>query len=125
VLLRFCPIVLAGVATVALAGGAQADDRLGMLMNGRYDCELPRTAGEPPPQPDPAASFTVISSSRYIGGDGSLGTYLRIGKIVQMTSGALAGVRLVIVRSSFLRRIDESGQPGPMRCVLSRATDQS
>ena len=118
----------AGLAAALLIAGpaaAQADGRLGMLMVGRYDCETPGNAGDVLRRPDEAASFTVISSSRYIAADGSLGTYLRTGRMVTMTSGLLAGTRLVIVRPAFLRRLERSGEPGPLRCVLSRATDAS
>ena len=107
------------LAEPALVEGSQ----LGTLMKGRYTCELPGPPGALPGRPDPASSFTITSSSRHIAADGSLGSYLRAGREVLMTSGALAGTRLLIVRAAFLRRIDPDGQPGTLRCVLSRASD--
>jgi hypothetical protein len=46
------------------------------------------------------------------------------GGTVTMTSGPLAGTRLVRVRPAFLRRIEGDGVPGPLRCVLSRSSDK-
>jgi hypothetical protein len=117
--------VLASALLPAGPAWPQADGRIGMLMIGRYDCETPGNAGSDLRHPDEAASFSIISSSRYIAADGSIGTYLRTGAIVTMTSGPLAGTRLVIVRPAFLRRLEPSGEPGRLRCVLSRATDAS
>ena len=105
---------------VAAEGG-----HLGTLMLGVYECEKPGSPGSAHRRPEPAASFTITSSSRYIAADGSVGTYLRIGKMVQMTSGFLSGTRFAIIRPTFLRRIESGGEPGPLRCVLSRATDGS
>lgn len=119
-MLALVPVALAGAATLA-----QTDDRIGTLMIGRYDCELPGSAADTLRRPDPDTSFTITSSSRYIAADGTLGTYLRTGRMVTMTSGKLAGTKLLIVRPAFLRRVGPGGEPGPLRCVLSRATDAS
>jgi len=109
----------------AAPAAAQMGGLLGMLMIGRYDCELPGSAGDVLRRPQPAASFTIVSATRYVAAGGLVGTYLRTGRTVTMTSGPLAGTRLVIVRPAFLRRLDRDGEPGPLRCVLSRSTDAS
>ena len=94
------------------------------LMLGHYDCERPGAAGSQAFVPDRAASFSVTNASRYRAADGTTGTYLMTGGTVTMTSGPLAGTRLVRVRPAFLRRIEPDGVPGPLRCVLSRSSDK-
>jgi hypothetical protein len=120
---RLLATLAAVPALLAASASAQTGDLLGTLMIGHYDCELPGNAGGALRRPDPDASFTITSSSRYIAADGRLGTYLRTGRMVTMTSGPLAGTKLVIIRPAFLRRLGADGEASAMRCVLSRASD--
>ena len=98
--------------------------RLMTLTLGRYQCERPGPPAQPGGVVDPAASFAVTSSSRYVAADGTRGSYLFTGQTVTMTSGPLAGIRLVRVRPSFLRKLEGDGVPGDLRCVLSRSSDR-
>ena len=116
----FCALVAGLVAAPSLAG----DGRIMTLTLGRYVCERPGPPGIAAGVADPASSFAVTSQSRYVAGDGTKGTYLFTGTTVTMTSGPLAGTRLVRVRDSFLRRIEADGVPGEVRCVLSRSSDK-
>ena len=118
-------LALAALAA-ALGGSAAAatgPGPIGTLMTGRYECELPGSAADTLRRPEASTSFTIASSSRYVAADGSVGTYLRTGDVVTMTSGPLAGTRLVVLRPAFLRRLEADGRPGTLRCVLSRSTD--
>jgi len=103
---------------------AASNGRLMTLTVGRYQCERPGAQGGQAIERDPAASFAVVTSSRYVAADGTRGTYLFTGDTVTMTSGPLAGTRLVRIRESFLRRLEANGLPGEMRCVLSRSSDR-
>jgi len=119
--------VCAGSSVAVAADEASLGPAAGRLMTltlGSYQCERPGVPGEPGGVSDPAASFAVTSSSRYVAGDGTRGTYLFTGDTVTMTSGPLAGMRLVRLRGSFLRRIEANGVPGDLRCVLSRSSDK-
>jgi hypothetical protein len=111
-------LVLAGAAAHAASGGP-----IGTLMLGRYDCELPGSAAGALAQRDPRTSFTVVTSSRYTAGAAMAGTYLLRGDTVTMTSGPLAGTRLLRRNGKFLRRIEDDGAPGALRCVLARESD--
>ena len=115
----FCALV-AGLSAPLAAG----DGRIMTLTLGRYICERPGPPGIAAGVPDPASSFAVTTQSRYVAADGTKGTYLFTGTTVTMTSGLLAGTRLVRVRDSFLRRIESDGVPGEVRCVLSRSSDK-
>ena len=94
------------------------------LALGRYVCERPAEPGAQVAVTDAAASFAVTTASRYVAADGTRGTYLLTGDTVEMTSGTLAGTRLVRLRESFLRVLGNDGAPGPTRCVLSRSSDK-
>ena len=113
------PIALcAGAPVVATAGP------LSTLTLGRYVCERPAEPGSQVAVTDPQASFAVTTASRYVAADGTRGTYLLTGDTIEMTSGPLAGNRLVRLRGSFLRVLGADGVPGPTRCVLSRSSDK-
>ena len=117
----------AGSAAFAAATDATVGPAAGRLMTltlGQYRCERPGPPGQPGGVAEPELSFAVTSSSRYVAPDGRRGTYLFTGDTVTMTSGPLAGTRLVRVRQSFLRRIEAGGVPGSARCVLSRSSDR-
>ena len=97
---------------------------LATLTLGRYICERPAEPGSQTAAIDAAASFAVTTASRYVAADGTRGTYLLTGNEVEMTSGMLAGMRLVRLRESFLRVVGSDGAPGPTRCILSRSSDK-
>ena len=97
---------------------------LATLTLGRYLCERPADPGSQTAVTDAAASFAVTTASRYVAADGTRGTYLLTGDVVEMTSGMLAGTRLVRLRESFLRVVEANGTPGKTRCILSRSSDK-
>ena len=97
---------------------------LATLTLGRYICERPTDPGSQSAVTDAAASFAVTTASRYVAADGTRGTYLLTGDMIEMTSGMLVGTRLVRLRQSFLRVLEADGVPGPTRCVLSRSSDK-
>ena len=94
------------------------------LTLGRYVCERPGAQGSQVAVTDAASSFAITTASRYVASDGTRGTYLFTGDTVEMTSGTLAGTRLVRLRESFLRVLGSDGLPGSTRCVLSRSSDK-
>ena len=113
------------VMTLCAAGPLAArPGPMSTLTLGRYVCERPAEPGSQAAVTDAAASFAVTTASRYVASDGTRGTYLLMGNEVEMTSGPLAGTRLVRLRESFLRVIGANGEPGPTRCVLSRSSDK-
>lgn len=113
------------VLASALAGPAfgASDPRpvpgglIGTLEQGRYTCELPGDAGGPVRVSAREFDFTVIHGSNYRAG-GQRGSYLLTGDIVQMTGGTLKGLKLHRISTGFLRRVDNGGRDGEMRCVL-------
>ncbi|QGN53418.1 hypothetical protein [Novosphingobium sp. Gsoil 351] len=116
-------VILAATLCVA-APLAAGPGRLATLTLGRYVCERPGSDATQAPVTDAAASFAITTASRYVAIDGTRGTYLLTGDIAELTSGPLAGTRLVRVRDSFLRVIGPDGLPGPTRCILSRNSDK-
>lgn len=112
------------VAAMASAPLAAASGPLATLTLGRYVCERPAAPGSQVALTDPAISFAVTTASRYVAADGTRGTYLLTGDSMEMTSGPLAGTRLVRLRGSFLRVLGADGLPGPIRCILSRNSDK-
>lgn len=114
-------ILLAALASAPLGA---APGPLSTLTLGRYVCERPAAPGSQVAVTDPAVSFAVTTASRYVAGDGTRGTYLLTGDTIEMTSGPLAGTRLVRLRGNFLRLLGADGFPGPTRCVLSRNSDK-
>ena len=117
-------LVLVSIALCAGAPALAASGPLSTLTLGRYVCERPAEPGSQVAVTDPQTSFAVTTASRYVAGDGTRGTYLLTGDTIEMTSGPLAGTRLVRLRGSFLRVLGADGVPGPTRCVLSRSSDK-
>ncbi len=117
-------LVLVSMTLGVTAPLAAAPGPLSTLTLGRYVCERPGEAGSQLAVTDPAASFAVTTASRYIAADGARGTYLLAGNTIEMTSGPLAGTRLVRLRGNFLRVLGSDGAAGPTRCVLSRSSDK-
>lgn len=116
--------VLGSFALYTAAPLGAASGPLSTLTLGRYVCERPGEPGSQVAVSDAQASFAVTTASRYVAADGTRGTYLLTGNTIEMTSGPLAGVRLVRLRGSFLRLLGVDGVPGPTRCVLSRSSDK-
>lgn len=104
-------------AAAALAP-ASAQGTIGTVPRGSYMCELPGDAAGRTGVPQPQANFTIKSASRYVTGDG-VGTYLRRGNTLLMSSGPRHGEAFAIVASGFLRRV-ENGKPGRLRCVHAK-----
>ena len=120
---RRFPLVLLIVLLAATPLSAKSGP-IATLTLGRYVCERPAEPGTQTAVTDAAASFAVTTASRYVASDGTRGTYLLTGDTVEMTSGTLAGTRLVRLRESFLRVLGSDGVAGPTRCVLSRSSDK-
>lgn len=111
--------------TICTSSPVQAGQGLlATLALGRYVCERPAEPGSQIALTDADASFAVTRASRYVAADGTQGTYLLSGNAIEMTSGRLAGTRLVRLRDSFLRVLGADGVPGSTRCVLSRISDK-
>jgi hypothetical protein len=113
----FTRIPLAALAASCLPAPAVAQGPIGTITRGPYVCELPGDAGAAAGQVQAEAGFVIESSSRYSGPSG-VGTYLRRGDSVVMTSGPRQGETYMVVSAGFLRRM-ENGRPGRLRCVLN------
>ena len=116
---RFAAVLLAGFCACAsaapppLPGGP-----IGTLALGRYVCELPGDAAGQAGRPQPDFEFRVVNASSYKAG-GIRGSYLLTGDRVVMTGGKLKGLKLHRLSGGFLRKIEEDGSDGEMRCVLA------
>lgn len=116
-LFAILPGVLSACASASppppVAGGP-----IGTLTIGRYVCELPGDASGAAGRPQPDFEFRVVNASSYKAG-GVRGSYLLTGDRVMMTGGKLKGLRLHRISGGFLRRIEQDGSDGEMRCVLA------
>jgi hypothetical protein len=108
--------LIGAAASAAIAQGGPID----IIARGPYVCELPGDGDIGPGRPQADHSFTVETGSRYSTAKGG-GTYLRRGKVVEMTSGPRKGEKYLVVRSGFLRLVGPDGQPSRLRCVLEDA----
>ena len=106
------PLMLALVAPAVAAPGG----RLDTIPVGEYRCELPGDATGPSRFPVPEESFEIRNASSYANGAGA-GSYLLTGDTLVMTGGPKRGSRYRRLSDNFLRKIDESGEPGKLRCV--------
>lgn len=88
------------------------------LQIGTYSCELPGDAGGDAGKPVGDHTFRVVNSSSYKVG-AVRGSYLFVGDRVTMTGGTLKGLKLHRMSNTFLRKVNEDGSDGEMRCVLS------
>jgi hypothetical protein len=89
---------------------------LGTVKLGKWFCELPGDAAAPA-VPVAAESFTTVPDSTYIAGNGVAGSYLLLGDVLVMTSGALMGHRFHLETAATVHRIDDQGKDMPLRCV--------
>lgn len=120
--------MLAGaVAVLALAvdqpAGAVPGGDLGVLQQGRYACEVPDPIGVTRGIAQDNARFTVVNASSYRD-QGVIGSYLRVGDDVTLTSGPRYGERYRVVSSGTLQRLDANGAETPARCVLVKRNNK-
>lgn len=92
---------------------------LDTLPLGDYVCELPGDATGPAGHRVPAEDFTVVTASSYRARE-ALGSYLLVGDQLTMTGGPHQGKRYRRQSGGFLRKLDEQGNPGDLRCVLRK-----
>jgi len=104
-------ILLAAV----LAAPALAQGAIGTIPRGTFACELPGDAAGQAGVPQPARNITIESASRYSSPQG-VGSYLRRGDTLALTSGPRQGETYAVLSDDFLRLI-EDGKPGRLRCV--------
>ena len=121
---RFRQAQAAGLALLLaqLAAGpllATPGGDLDTLPLGDYVCELPGDATGPAGHRVPAEDFTVVTASSYRAGE-ALGSYLLVGDQLTMTGGPHQGKRYRRQSGGFLRKLDEQGNPGDLRCVLRK-----
>jgi hypothetical protein len=119
--LRRIALVLAATPLAAAAAASEAPPpppggRIGTLALGHYVCELPGDAAGPAGRPVPEFRFRVVNASSYKAA-GIRGSYLYTGDRVVMTGGKLKGLKLHRISEGFLRKIEEDGSDGEMRCV--------
>lgn len=120
------PAVLLALLAGAIISGCAASEPppmvpggpISALPLGTYTCELAGDAGGPVSKPLPEYEFRVTNASTYKAG-GVRGSYLLTGEHVSMTGGNLRGLRLHRISSNVLRKVEEDGTDGEMRCVRS------
>jgi hypothetical protein len=98
----------------AAPGGA-----LDTMPLGDYVCELPGDATGPAGHRVTVEDFSVVTASSYRAGD-ALGSYLLVGEQLTMTGGPHVGKRYKRQSGGFVRKLDEQGKPGDLRCVLRK-----
>lgn len=118
--MRYVLVLAAAVlASLPLAPSrAVPGGEIATLPLGAYVCELPGDAAGPWRIRVPEEDFTIINDSNYRA-DGERGSYLLTNDRVVMTSGPLGGKHYQRQSYGFLRLLDEDGEPGKLRCVLS------
>ena len=104
-------LCLCATPSRAVPGG-----ELSTLELGKWFCELPGDAAAPA-VPVPAEAFTAVPDSNYIAGHGVAGSYLLLGDVLVMTTGALNGHRFHLDTAATIHRMDASGKRLPLRCV--------
>lgn len=113
-------MLASGAMAVANSGGSSGG-RLTTLERGDYVCERPGDAAIGRGVPMSDENFTIANASTYITPEGG-GTYLRVGKMVTMTSGPRKGDRYKVRTERFLRKLGEDGAPTGLRCIRIGAT---
>lgn len=107
----------AGAATQPMAPDpTMAFGDLSTLRLGHYACEIPGDVGSVAAIAQPAFDFDVAHSSSYRTDSGE-GSYLVVNGNVTLTNGPLAGLRFRRITPNFLRRLNDDGSEGRMRCV--------
>ena len=95
---------------------AAAFGDLSTLRLGHYACEIPGDVGGTATIPQPAFDFDVAHASIYRTAAG-VWAYLVVNGSVTLTNGPLANLRFRRVTPNFLRRLNDDGSEGRMRCV--------
>ncbi|RKF23205.1 elongation factor P [Altericroceibacterium spongiae] len=108
--------VILAFAVLSLPGTAFAE-KLGTLPRGKWHCELPGDVAGTFTIKQEEENFIILSASRYQGAEGKIGTYLRRGKQILMTSGPKKGQRYHLRSARIVRKLKNDGTPGPLRCV--------
>lgn len=109
-------LAAAGLAVLTLAAHAAPGGKLGTLPHGLYICSTPGDATGAPWNVIPEREFTIGTASTYRTSTGS-GTYLLTGDRIVFTRGPLKGERFVRTGTSTIRKTDDDGTAGRMRCV--------
>lgn len=108
-------IALLLAAPLAAAPGGE----INTMPLGDYICELPGDATGPAGLVVPNENFSVVTASSYRAG-AAMGSYLLIGEQLTMTGGPHQGKRYHRQSESFIRKLDEAGNPSELRCVLRK-----
>lgn len=118
--LAFLPAFSSALALVA-ACPAQAvpGGSLGTLALGRYVCELPDTTDVTRGREMEGLEFSIVTTSSYRS-HGTIGSYLRTGDSVVLTSGPRKGERFKAVSDGYLQKLNPDGSENPLRCVRTR-----
>lgn len=110
------------LSMAAPASAAPGGD-LETISIGEYLCELPGDATGPAGVHIPGEDFTVVTASSYWAG-GAMGSYLLSGDQLTMTGGPLQGKRYKRQSEGFVRKLDELGNPGDLRCVRRKRNNR-
>jgi hypothetical protein len=113
--------ILAVTLVLSASAVHSAPGRLGTLPLGTYACSEPGDAGGAAWIDLPDKHFTIDNGSTYHAKGGS-GTYLLTGKMVTFTRGPMKGMRFQRSGNASLRWIDETGEPGRVRCIRKAAS---
>ena len=107
-------IVVLALAAAAVSP-ALADDRVGTLQQGLYECGMPGDAAGKAWIADPAKSFEIVGASSYRSAQGG-GTYLRRGQRIVFTRGPMKDMQLERLGSGLLQVVNGDGTLGRLRC---------
>ena len=108
------PLALAVAATGTAS--AAPGGRIGTLPLGSYECGLPGDATGEAWIEQEDRDFVLINGSSYRTAEGR-GTYLLTGDDVTFTRGPMKGMRFVRETLNRLRKLEENGAAGKMRCI--------
>lgn len=108
---------IAAFLAAMLAVPVTAQGPISTIERGAYVCELPGDASGAAGVEQPQQGFVIRSSSRYETPQG-IGTYLRRGDRLTMTSGPRSGEAYQVVSRKYLRKLEADGSPGRLRCLL-------
>lgn len=115
--LRAIPFIAAAAAfAIAMPAHAVPGGPLRTLPSGLWRCEMPGDATTPP-VPQPELNFRTIPDSSYRPASGEGGTYLVLGDVMTMTTGAFRGIRFRVESEGTIRRIAGDDAAPSLRCV--------
>jgi hypothetical protein len=101
---------------LAMTTGQAQASQIQTLPLGRYSCELPGDALGTVGRRVAAEDFAIVHSSTYASGR-EQGSYLLTANIIEMTSGPKAGEKFHRISDNFLRKLNEDGTDGELRCI--------